>query len=286
MISIIVPIFNAANYLTDCIDSIIAQTTPEPLEIILIDDASTDGSLAIAQQYAKKHAEDPLRKVVLLTQQHSGQSIARNLGLDRSTGEYIAFVDADDRIAPDWCARHLKAIKKVDYVQSGYRRTSDTEEKGWNVGIRQLPHHKYHFTSPCMRLYRRSAIKNIRFEGGMIYEDIVFSSDLWLSGASCRRIRYAGYLYTSNPESTTSRVHLDAQKRVLDELHNRLPGASLKGWHILWFTIIKLRLYFIMEMRKDVNRALAGKNATAACIAALLCLSTLNSQLSTLNAAT
>lgn len=286
MISIIVPIFNAAKFLTDCIDSIIGQITAEPLEIILVDDASTDGSLAIAKQYAKKHAEDPQRKVVLLTQQHSGQSIARNLGLQNANGDYIAFVDADDRLAPDWCARHLKAIKKVDYVQSGYRRTSDTGEKGWRVGMRQMPNHKYHFTSPCMRLYRRSAIKDLRFEGGMIYEDVVFSSDLWLSGASCKRIRYAGYLYTQNPESTTSRVHPDAQKRVLDELHNRLSGASWKGRHILWFTIIKLRLYFIMEMRKDVNRALAGKNEVAACLAVLLFLSTFITQLSTVQAAT
>ena len=114
MISIIVPVYNAAPYLTDCIESLIGQITTEPLEIIIVDDSSTDNSLAIAQPYAKKHAEDPLRKVVLLTQQHSGQSIARNLGLQNANGEYIAFVDADDRIAPDWCARHLKAIKKVD----------------------------------------------------------------------------------------------------------------------------------------------------------------------------
>ena len=253
MISFIVPIYNAEKYLTDCIDSLLGQTTTEPLEIILVNDGSTDNSLAIAQAYAKKHADDPLRKILLFTQQHSGQSIARNYGMDNATGEYVAFVDADDRIAPDWCNRHLKAIKGVDYVQSGYRRTSDTDEKGWKVGIRQLPEHRYRYTSPCMRLYRRSALRNIRFEGGMIYEDVLFSADLWLSGATCCQIRYAGYLYTKNPDSTTSRVHLDAQKRVLQELHNRLPYASWKGKYILWLTIIRLKLYFIMEMRKNMN---------------------------------
>lgn len=272
MISIIVPIYNAEKYLTDCIDSLIGQSTTEPLEIILIDDASTDGSLTIAKQYAKKHAEDPLRKVKLFTQQHSGQSIARNLGMDNATGEYIAFVDADDRIAPDWCARHLKAIKKVDYVQSGYRRTADTEEKGWWVGIRRLPEHRYRYTSPCMRLYRRSALRNIRFEGGMIYEDILFSADLWLSGATCRQIRYAGYLYTNNPDSTTSRPHPDAQRRVLEELHNKLPYASWKGRQILWLTILRLRLYFILEQRKEVKRALT-QNKVMACIGFFICFS-------------
>ena len=282
MISIIIPVYNAAKYLTDCLDSIIGQNTTEPLEIILVDDCSTDNSLEIAKTYAKKHAEDPRRQVKLFTQPHSGQSIARNLGMENATGEYIAFVDADDRIAPDWCNRHLKAIKGVDYVQSGYRRTSNAlSEKGWRVGIRQLPEHRYRYTSPCMRLYRRSALRNIRFEGGMIYEDVIFSTDLWLSGATCKKIRYAGYLYTNNPDSTTSQVHLDAQQRVLDELHNRLQRATWKGRMILWLTIIRLRLYFIMEMRKDVNRALTIQKNTLACLIIMML-----SMFSSMNAAT
>lgn len=276
MISIIVPIFNAADYLTDCIDSILGQTTMEPLQIILVDDCSTDNSLDIAKPYAKKHAEDPRRQVILLTQPHSGQSTARNLGMQHAEGEYIAFVDADDRIAPDWCDRHLAAIKDVDYVQSGYRRTAETENKGWLVGIRQLPEHRYRYTSPCMRLYRRSALRNIRFEGGMIYEDVLFSADLWLSGATCRQIPYAGYLYTKNPDSTTSRVHLDAQKRVLEELHNRLPNASWKGKAILWLTIIRLRFYFIMEMRKNMDKDFVAPMRTASMLLVLLLTAGLN----------
>ena len=265
MISIIVPIFNAAEYLTDCIDSILGQATMEPLQIILIDDCSTDNSLAIAKTYAKKHEKDPRRQVLLLTQPHSGQSTARNLGMQHADGEYIAFVDADDRIAPDWCDRHLSAIKGVDYVQSGYRRTFDAlTDNGWQVGIRRLPKHKYSYTSPCMRLYRREAIKDLKFEGGMIYEDVVFSTDLWLSGASYRRINYAGYLYTKNPESTTSVPHPDAQKRVLNELENRMLNANWKGKCILWLTITRLRIHFILEMRKQVDREFEALKKTSA----------------------
>ena len=288
MISFIVPVYNAAAFLTDCVDSILGQTTTEPLEIILIDDCSTDNSAAIAQSYAKKHAEDPARKVILLTQQHSGQSIARNLGLQKATGDYIAFVDADDRIAPDWCARHLKAIKKVDYVQSGYRRTSQGQtNSGWHVGIRRIPKHQYSYTSPCMRLYRRSALKNIRFEGGMIYEDVIFSTDLWLTDPTYRRIRYAGYLYTKNPGSTTAVPHPDAQRRVLDELHHRLPLASWKGKWILWLTIIRLRFHFILEMRKRLDRDfVAPKQAAVLLLMALLFLAPFTSRLAPLSAAT
>ena len=286
MISIIVPVYNAALFLTDCVDSLLGQITTEPLEIILIDDGSSDNSAAIAQAYAKKHAEDPLRKVVLLTQQHSGQSIARNLGMQKATGEYIAFVDADDRLAPDWCARHLNAIKQVDYVQSGYRRTSEGQTNtGWHVGIRRFPKHQYSYTSPCMRLYRRSALRDIRFEGGMIYEDVLFSTDFWLTEPTYKRINYAGYLYTKNPESTTAVPHPDAQKRVLEELHNRLANATTwKAKCILWLTIFRLRVHFVLEMRKKMDKDyIAPKKAAVLPIAML---SVFSFQFSVLKAAT
>ena len=142
MISIIVPIYNAETYLAACIESLIAQTKKE-LEIILVDDESTDSCLTIAQNYAKK---DP--RIIVLQQPHAGQSVARNLGLKHAKGEYISFVDADDRLAPDWCEKHLNAIKDVDYVQSGYTRVS-VDGQQLEIGI---PKNRYQYTSPCMRI--------------------------------------------------------------------------------------------------------------------------------------
>ena len=250
MISIIIPIFNAEPFLAACLDSVIAQITSEPLQIILVDDSSSDNSPTIAKSYAKHHEEDPQRQIVLLTQLHAGQAAARNLGIEHAKGEYIAFVDADDRLAPDWCERHLKVMRKgkYDYVQSGYRRTRDGEEKGWTVGPRHLVRNHYQFTSPCMRLYRRELFADgkLRFPEGMIYEDVVFSVDLWLSGARCHTMRYAGYLYTRNPESTTSRPHLKAQQRVLRVLRLKMRGQSLKKRLIIFYTILRLEGHFFL----------------------------------------
>jgi len=116
MISIIVPIYNAEGYLKACIESLIRQTE-EDLQLILVNDGSTDESLAIAQSYAAQDA-----RIEIYSQPHAGQSSARNNGLKHAKGEYIAFVDADDALEPDWCERHLAAIDGVDYVQSGYKR--------------------------------------------------------------------------------------------------------------------------------------------------------------------
>ena len=236
MISIIVPIYNAANYLNECVDSLLNQTLGD-LEILLVDDGSLDNSPALAQRYAAKD-----RRVELHTIPHAGQSAARNEGLKHVKGEFVAFVDADDRLAPEWCARHLKAIEGVQYVQSGYRRCKQEE-----VSRPNYPCNAYQFTSPCMRLYRLEAIEKLRFTEGMIYEDVLWSVDLWLRGERCRKIRYAGYLYTLNPKSTTSQRHPEAEQRVFGELRKRVQTASRKGKWILFYTLIRLKIHFLLS---------------------------------------
>lgn len=229
MTSIIIPIYNAAPYLPTCVDRILAQTEQD-FELILVDDGSTDDSWKLAQHYAQQD-----RHIIALQQAHSGQSAARNMGLQQAKGQFIAFVDADDSIAPDWLEQHLSAIEGVDYVQSGYTRQN----------THQLPRTHYQFTSPCMRLYRREAIEGLRFPEGMIYEDVVWSVDLWLRGATCRIIHYTGYHYTVTPNSTTSHPHPEAQQKVIRILKERFNSASLKGKCIVLYTIIRLKLHFL-----------------------------------------
>lgn len=89
-ISIIVPVYNAEEYLRRCVDSILAQTFTD-FELLLVNDGSMDGSGAIAEEYAAKDS-----RIKVLTKQNGGVSSARNLGLDEARGDYVAFVDADD----------------------------------------------------------------------------------------------------------------------------------------------------------------------------------------------
>ena len=222
MISFIIPIYNAEPYLVRCIHSVLKQTTSEPLQVILVDDGSTDNSLAIAQEAAREE-----KRIVVLLQPHAGQSAARNLGLKHAQGEYVAFVDADDTIAPDWCEKHVEAIEGVDYVQSGN------------------PRNRYQYTVVWNRLYRREAITGLSFPEGMIYEDVLWSVDLWLSKASCRVIRYNGYHYTANPESTTAHSHPEDQKILFRALRERYKNATLRGKLIIAYTICRLKLHFI-----------------------------------------
>jgi len=105
-ISIIVPIYNTAKYLPACLDSIKNQTY-DNLEVILIDDGSTDDSGKIAEGYAKKDS-----RFKVIHQENAGQSTARNNGLKKATGKYISFADSDDQIKPKFIESLLNLYKK------------------------------------------------------------------------------------------------------------------------------------------------------------------------------
>lgn len=108
MISIIVPVYNVEAYLPQCLDSLINQTYQD-LEIICVNDGSTDGSLEILQQYAARD-----KRIKLVTRENRGISASRNEALENASGEYVMFVDSDDWISEQTCEKALDAIHAND----------------------------------------------------------------------------------------------------------------------------------------------------------------------------
>lgn len=104
LVSIIVPVYNTQVYLERCIKSLLNQEYPN-IEIILIDDGSSDNSLFICEKY---QIDD---RVVIIHQENSGVSMARNNGLDRARGDYISFVDSDDFVSPYFISHAVGEIK-------------------------------------------------------------------------------------------------------------------------------------------------------------------------------
>lgn len=114
MTSIIIPVYQVAHYLPECLDSILAQTEPD-WEAILVDDGSTDGSGDICDVYAQKDS-----RFHVIHQENAGAANAKNTGLDVASGSYIAFVDSDDTVAPRWLEIALAAMKDADVVEYGF----------------------------------------------------------------------------------------------------------------------------------------------------------------------
>ena len=237
------PVYNTAAYLSRCIESLVNQTYSD-LQIILIDDGSTDESSAIADDWQTK---DP--RIEVYHQTNKGQSAARNVGLQHARGEYIAFVDSDDYIDSNYFSTMLQAADDAtDCVQTGYRRVKQDGEhiKAYH------PKHFYQYTSPCMRLYRRGFIEchQLRFPEGMIYEDVVFSIDLWLAHPMYKMIPCCGYNYTLNTTSTTSRKRPEAENELYRQLKKRLQNAtSLTDRLLLTYTILRLKIHFLYATR-------------------------------------
>lgn len=121
LISIIVPVYNSACYLSRCIDSILAQTYSN-LEIILVDDGSKDVSPRICDEYARKD-----RRIIVIHKNNQGLSSARNMGLDYAHGDYIGFVDSDDWIEPDMFEKLYLGLQQtgMSMIRCGITRDSE-----------------------------------------------------------------------------------------------------------------------------------------------------------------
>lgn len=149
LISIIIPIYNTSKYLKKCLDSIINQSY-QNLEIILIDDGSTDNSGKIADEYAKK---DPRTKV--FHQKNAGQSAARNLGLKKATGDFISFIDADDYVGKDFISKLLSPYEStgVAITVCGMHYKRIKQSSAANVYISPLRPQRKHETKKAYILY-------------------------------------------------------------------------------------------------------------------------------------
>lgn len=216
LISVIVPVYNAETYLADCLESLIRQTHRE-LEILVVDDGSTDGSAALSERFAGK--DDRIR---LLRKENGGVSSARNLGLDEAKGEYVAFVDADDWLLPDMLETQLIQLTREggDMILGGYLAVGEKERESWRKTCRDAkgdeeqeiqpaghraeppaePEDTEAACAPCLAmdakgyvndfllqsssrcwsiLFRRDAIGETRFpEGLSIGEDLLFMARL------------------------------------------------------------------------------------------------------------
>ena len=174
MISIIVPVYNAEQYLHRCIDSILAQSFTD-FELLLVNDGSKDASGAICDAYAAKDS-----RVHVFHKENGGVSSARNLGLDNAKGEYITFCDADDYVATDWLDAYQSAIaENMDMAIQGYYEIDEnnkTTPKGLLMKKGETLEEKQQFVielfdAACfcfiwVKLFRRSIIEefHIRFD--------------------------------------------------------------------------------------------------------------------------
>lgn len=216
MISIVVPVYNVLQFLPDCINSIWAQGIDE-IEIILVDDGSTDNSGVLCDQYAEKY-----NNVKVIHQKNSGLSAARNAGIEIAKGEFITFVDSDDMLAEGFIstALELAKIHQADFIAfSNVRCGADEqwpikyqERKTSIVNVyaeRVQKMQKFLIgteigTTAWAKVYRRELFEKIRYPVGKYHEDVFTTYKVVDKASKIVATSQVGYIYRRSPNSITT----------------------------------------------------------------------------------
>lgn len=224
IVSVIVPIYNAAPYIRECLASIVASSY-RPLEVIVVDDGSTDTSLAEAKAFAATHAE-----VKVIHQENAGVSAARNHAFREAKGEYILPVDADDKISAEYITKAVEAMKDEVRVVGCKARFFGAKEGEWN-----LPEYSPELLArknmiPISSLFRKADWKLV---GGFCEEEIYREDwDFWLSmmelGGRYVRLEETGLYYRVLPSSR--RKFAKQQKRIIVDAINRRHRAYMEKY--------------------------------------------------------
>lgn len=197
-ISIIIPVYNVEHFLTRCVDSVVSQTYKD-LDILLVDDGSTDNSKFICDEFAKRDS-----RIRVFHTPNQGQSAARNIGLDNVSGEFIGFVDADDSVAPDYFEKllasliHENASIACECPTNKTKKEIITQERAI---IRIMGGDLK--TVVWNKLFRTTILRGIHFPEGQVHEEIEFNRLYLKRVSSCVVIGFKGYNYTKVREGNT-----------------------------------------------------------------------------------
>lgn len=226
MISVIVPIYNSEKYLRECLASVAGQTYRN-LEVILVNDGSTDKSLEICSEFGQLDS-----RFRVINQKNGGEAVARNSGLAAATGEFVMFVDSDDLILPDICEMAACAIQNSDVLMFDYVMGQTFQEFDCPAGAGVAPSVISNFSMEDWiksllgsvkkvpvasslntvwgKLYRRSFLEKHHIScsaGVVIGTDLLMNLRVLLNQPSVCNLPYTGYFYRYNPASVVHRYN-------------------------------------------------------------------------------
>ncbi len=246
-LSIIVPVYNTAGYLEQCVNSLLAQPIPEDdYEILLVNDGSVDQSLDVMQRFLIENPDI----IEIIDTENGGQGRARNLALEVAQGDYIGFADSDDWVADDMYARLLVAAEETDadiavcnaYSVSGTEMTvMNARPQGTDISAAG---------SVWNKIFRRSLIGGIRFPEGVWYEDFAFSAKLLLLSQKTVFLDEPLYYYRASHTSTMRNQNAVKNLDILTVMDDVAAFAGEKGKDAVEFFIIN---HILADAIKRVN---------------------------------
>lgn len=256
LLTVIVPIYNGEKFLRRCVDSLIQQTYTK-VEILLINDGSTDNTKSICEEYEKKD-----NRVTIINKENEGVSKARNIGIEKAKGKYITFIDADDWIELDTYSKAIKVIdednvdiykfsyvREIGNIKRPYMYKIETNKKiikkDYEKHIYPYMFSTYDMSSVCLTIFKKSVIKNIKFNTTLKYgEDFLFTTKAILKSDSIYVVPDICYHYICNKESATSKRSIEnyirkirdiiiANNELINEFEDKNRYLKLKNQRII-----------------------------------------------------
>lgn len=248
-LSIIVPVYQTAQTLRRCVESILAQQFDD-MELLLVDDGSTDGSGELADALAQEDA-----RIRTFHKENGGLSSARNYGLARAKGEYIAFVDSDDALADDTLLplmAHLATHPTIDLLEFSVTERVGcpdehlflTEEREFDDALDWLSEKGLTHCWAWNKIYRRTLLDGVTFPPGKHYEDVYFLADLLLKRPHIATSRQGRYLYYWNNQGIVANRNLTELLEAQLTLVRKLQiDTRERRWQRLYMDMANIQLH-------------------------------------------
>lgn len=255
-VTVVVPCYNAENYLIKCLDSLVFQSYTN-LEVIMIEDCSTDNTNKILQSYVKKYSNF----IAIYNKKSGGLGNARNVGLDASSGEYITFLDSDDWVPENYIAELYRSLlkSKVDVAVCDMYLRYDDPAKGQRVIVYDKKPSKYGLINSGLaassnnKLFNRKCFKSLRYPKGIVNEDIPVTLAI-LSKFKSTYTKDTYYNYYQRPGSiqngNITNKRFDIFNAVVLLKENLGNEVDKKMWDaVIWHQIIAVFLYVIPKAK-------------------------------------
>ena len=262
-VSVIIPVYNSGKYIKKCLDSLLNQTFKD-FEAIIIDDGSIDNSVDIINNYLND------KRFILIKRKNGGIGSARNLGINKSTGKYITFLDSDDYLENDYLLELYNKIEKdkLDIVVCNYNEIKNNElfrkikiNEFNNCYLKNNPNLLLYINkSPWNKIYRKSIIKDIKFPEDLKYEDTVFVCKLLLNNKLGYLNKYLyNYVIHDKSETTTMDNKVFDIFKILDDIRNFYKNEDKNILEYLDKMIIQIITTYTIQQRYQKDKLLRNK---------------------------
>ena len=255
VISVIIPVYNVEKYLNRCLDSVLCQTFQD-IEIICIDDGSTDDCRQILKSYAEID-----KRIRIISTVNKGLSAARNIGLEKATGQSIFFVDADDAIHPDCLSILWRVLNdsKADMAHCRFKKSNGISRLYHDIDSKKIQYRlalSYSFSGKYnigfnvwSNLYKRSLLDGIKFIEGIHFEDVPFLLTVLASHPKIALLDEKLYFYTINENSIS---HKPSNPKQIHDYHTGLKHIyDIYSKNNLWIELKYLKRTFIPVVLKQ-----------------------------------